>query len=41
MLIGGRLKFIVMGGALFRHRSARLHSLRLETKLNEDDWDAG
>jgi hypothetical protein len=38
MLIGGRLKFIVMGGGPFRHRNARLHSLRLEPKLNEDDW---
>jgi hypothetical protein len=41
MLIAGRLKFIVMGGAPFRHQSARLHSLRLETRLSDDDWPDG
>jgi hypothetical protein len=37
MLIGGRFKFVLMRGMPFRHRSARLNSLRLETKLTEDD----
>jgi len=37
MLIGDRLKFILMRGTKFRHRSAKLNSLRLETMLKEDD----
>ncbi|UPK31520.1 hypothetical protein IVB26_41495 (plasmid) [Bradyrhizobium sp. 195] len=37
MLIAGRFKFVLMRGSRFRHRSARLNSLRLETKLTEDD----
>ncbi|MCS3498299.1 hypothetical protein M2189_002743 [Bradyrhizobium japonicum] len=37
MLIAGRLKFVLMRGPRFRHRSAKLNSLRLETKLTEDD----
>lgn len=39
--VAGRLKFIVIRGAPFRHRNARLHSLRLETRLSEDDMPAG
>jgi hypothetical protein len=37
MLIAGRFKFVVMRGAKFRYRSARLISFRLDTKLGEDD----
>jgi hypothetical protein len=37
MLIAKELKFILMTGAKFRHRSARLTGLRLEMKLTEDD----
>ncbi|MCS3445907.1 MULTISPECIES: hypothetical protein [Bradyrhizobium] len=37
MLVAGRLKFVVMRGAKFRYRSARLHSYSLGTKLDEDD----
>lgn len=37
MLIAGRFKFVLMRGTRFRHRSAKLNSLRLETKLTEDD----
>ncbi|MET4176912.1 hypothetical protein ABIB95_009013 [Bradyrhizobium sp. LA2.1] len=37
MLVAGRLKFVLMRGSRFRHRSVRLNSLRLETKLTEDD----
>ncbi len=37
MLTAGRLKFVVMRGARFRYRSARLHSFRLDTKLGDDD----
>ncbi|GAB9109801.1 hypothetical protein [Bradyrhizobium diazoefficiens] len=37
MLIAGRFRFVLMRGARFRHRSAKLNSLRLETKLTEDD----
>ena len=37
MLVAGRLKFVLMRGSRFRHCSARLNSLRLETKLTEDD----
>lgn len=37
MLIAGRLKFVVMRGSKFRYRSARLHSYRMATKLDEDD----
>jgi len=37
MLIAGRLKFVVMRGAKFRYRSARLVSYSLQTKLTEDD----
>lgn len=37
MLIAGRFKFVLMRGTRFRHRSAKLRSLRLETKLTEDD----
>ncbi|WP_354264814.1 hypothetical protein [Bradyrhizobium sp. GM2.2] len=37
MLIADRFKFVLMRGTRFRHRSARLNSLRLETKLSEND----
>lgn len=37
MLIAGRLKFVVLRGAKFRYRSARLQSYSLATKLDEDD----
>ncbi|WLA63797.1 hypothetical protein [Bradyrhizobium diazoefficiens] len=37
MLIGGRFNFVLLRGSRFRHRSAKLSSLRLETKLTEDD----
>ena len=37
MLIAGQFKFVLMRGSKFRYRSARLHSLRLEMKLTEDD----
>ncbi|WP_271557606.1 hypothetical protein [Bradyrhizobium sp. CCBAU 45394] len=37
MLIAGRFKFVLMRGTRFRPRSAKLNSLRLETKLTEDD----
>jgi hypothetical protein len=37
MLIAKALKFILMIGSKFRHRSARLSGLRLEMKLTEDD----
>ncbi|MGY3356290.1 hypothetical protein ACVWZK_002953 [Bradyrhizobium sp. GM0.4] len=41
MLIAERFKFVLMRGTRFRHRSAKLNSLRLETKLTEDDAPAG
>jgi hypothetical protein len=37
MLIANRFKFILMRGSKFRYRSAKLHSLRLEMKLTDDD----
>ncbi|MGY3510622.1 hypothetical protein [Bradyrhizobium lupini] len=37
MLIAGKLNFVLMRGSRFRHRSAKVNSLRLETKLTEDD----
>jgi len=37
MLISGRFKFMPLVARNFRYRSARLHSLRLEMKLTEDD----
>jgi hypothetical protein len=37
MLIAGRFKFVLMRGTRFRRRTARLNSLRLETRLTEDD----
>jgi hypothetical protein len=37
MLIAKELKFVLMTGSKFRHRSARLTGLRLEMKLTEDD----
>jgi hypothetical protein len=37
MLIADRLKFVVMRGAKFRYRSARLVSYSLQTRLSEDD----
>lgn len=37
MLIAGRFKFVLMRGTRFRGRTARLNSLRLETRLTEDD----
>lgn len=37
MLIAGRFKFVLMRGTRFRHRTAKLNSLRLETRLTEDD----
>lgn len=41
MLIAGRFKYVLMRGSKFRHRSAKLNSLRLETKLTEDDLPDG
>lgn len=41
MLIAARFKFVLMRGTRFRHRSAKLRSLRLETKLTEDDVPMG
>ncbi|WP_340672381.1 hypothetical protein [Bradyrhizobium ottawaense] len=38
MLIAGRFKFVVMRGAKFRYRSARLVSYSLQTRLTEDDF---
>jgi hypothetical protein len=40
MLIAKELKFILMTGSKFRHRSARLTGLRLEMKLTDDDMEA-
>lgn len=40
MLIAGRFKFVLMRGTRFRHRTAKLNSLRLETRLTEDDMPA-
>lgn len=40
MLIAGRFKFVLLRGTKFRYRSARLHSLRMETKLTADDMPA-
>jgi hypothetical protein len=40
MLIAGRFKFVVMRGAKFRYRSARLHSFSLGASLGEDDLPA-
>jgi hypothetical protein len=37
MLIAGQFRFMLLRGSKFRYRSARLHSLRLEMKLSEDD----
>lgn len=37
MLIAGKFRFVLMRGTRLRHRSAKLNSLRLETKLTEDD----
>lgn len=37
MLIADRFKFVLMRGTRFRHRTAKLNSLRLETRLTEDD----
>jgi hypothetical protein len=37
VLIAKELKFVLMTGSKFRHRSARLTGLRLEMKLDEDD----
>jgi hypothetical protein len=37
MLIAGYLKFVLLTGSRFRHRSARLTGLRLAMKLTEDD----
>jgi hypothetical protein len=37
MLIADRMKFVVMRGAKFRYRSARLVSYSLQTRLSEDD----
>ncbi|MDX3968284.1 MAG: hypothetical protein QHD01_17020 [Bradyrhizobium sp.] len=37
MLIADRFRFVLMRGSRFRHRSAKVNSLRLETKLTEDD----
>jgi hypothetical protein len=37
LLIAKELKFVLMTGSKFRHRSARLTGLRLEMKLTEDD----
>jgi hypothetical protein len=41
ILIAGRFRFVLVRGTRFLHRSARLNSLRLETKLTEDDWTTG
>jgi hypothetical protein len=37
LLVAKELKFVLMTGSKFRHRSARLTGLRLEMKLTEDD----
>lgn len=37
MLIAGRFKYMLLRGSKFRYRSARLHSLRLEMNLTEDE----
>jgi hypothetical protein len=37
MLIAERFKFVVLRGTKFRYRSSRLHSYRLDTKLEEDE----
>ncbi|MDT4740327.1 hypothetical protein [Bradyrhizobium sp. WYCCWR 12699] len=37
MLIAGKFNFVLMRGSRFRHRSAKVNSLRLEAKLTEDD----
>ncbi|RXH10627.1 hypothetical protein [Bradyrhizobium guangzhouense] len=37
MLIANRFRFVLMRGTRFPHRSAKVNSLRLETKLTEDD----
>jgi hypothetical protein len=37
MLIAEEFKFVLLRGSKFRYRSARLTSLRLEMKLDEDD----
>lgn len=41
MLIAGRFRFVLTRGTRFRHRSAKVDSLRLETKLTEDDVPVG
>ncbi|WP_354254423.1 hypothetical protein [Bradyrhizobium sp. F1.13.3] len=41
MLIAGRFKFILMRGTRFRHRTSKLKSLRIETKLTEDGMSVG
>ncbi|TYL84715.1 hypothetical protein [Bradyrhizobium cytisi] len=41
MLIAGRFKFVLMRGTRFRHRTAKLNSLRIETRLTEDDVSVG
>jgi len=41
VLIAERFKFVLMRGTRFRHRSAKLNSLRLEMRLTEDDAPAG
>jgi hypothetical protein len=37
MMIGDRFKFVAMGGTKFWHRKSRLHSLRLEMNMEEED----
>ncbi|UPK19161.1 hypothetical protein [Bradyrhizobium sp. 131] len=41
MLIAGRFKFVLMRGTSVRHRSAKLNSLRPETKPTEEDVQTG
>lgn len=41
MLIAGRFNFVLMRGSRFRHRGAKVSSLRLETALTEDDVALG
>jgi hypothetical protein len=40
MLTAKELKFVLMTGSKFRHRSARLTGFRLEMKLSDDDMPA-
>jgi hypothetical protein len=37
MMVGDRFKFVAMGGTKFWHRKSRVHSLRLEMNIEEED----